>query len=167
MRKKLHVRLLWLAFLDDIDVVNHLLVVALRSYNLVFVLDNFGHLSFLALSSKMSSSDSSVGVNMITIFTCLKTGFIFGLIIYTKYIDQLDIQAEIGHLGSMQVPARGDIQADIGHLGSTQVPARGDIQAEIGHLGRFLLINLLKKTYIICSNHNHDQCMVYDIFMMR
>ena len=55
MRRKPHVRLLWLAFLDDINVVNHPLVVALRSYIRGIVVDNFGHLSLLALSFIMPS----------------------------------------------------------------------------------------------------------------
>ena len=53
MRRKPHVRLLWLAFLDDLNVVNHPLVVALRSYIRGIVVDNFGRLSLLALSSNM------------------------------------------------------------------------------------------------------------------
>ena len=55
MRRKPHVRLLWLAFLDDINVVNHPLVVALRSYIRGIVVDNFGRLRKLALSSTMPS----------------------------------------------------------------------------------------------------------------
>ena len=83
MRKKLHVRLLWLAFLDDIDVVNHLLVVVLRSYIRDIVLDNFGHLSLLALFSTMKSSESFFGDISVARNACHKIKSRFGLSIYT------------------------------------------------------------------------------------
>ena len=90
MRRKPHVRLLWLAFLDDINVVNHPLVVALRSYIRGIVVDNFGHLSLLALSSEMPSLKRIQCQIQTAIIACLKTKSLFGLSIYTKYYNKGD-----------------------------------------------------------------------------